>query len=184
MKAIETLVGEHKLILKFLDHLSTAAKQIPLKQGPPKEFFEAAVDFARSYADKHHHFKEEYAMFSMLAQKHDGALDAQIEKNRQQHEQCRNLIQNISESLSGYENKLESSTEILHKNLVEYVKTLRSHIQNENEVLFPMVKKALSPSEDGDLLGQFAQYEKKTGEDMTEIYNKRVTEMSAMLQRS
>ena len=184
MKAIEILAGEHKLILKFLDHLSKAAEQIPLNQGPPREFFEAAVDFARSYADKYHHFKEEYAMFSMLAQKHDGALDAQIEKNRQQHEQCRNLIHNISESLSGYGNKLESSTETLHRNLVDYVNTLHSHIKSENEIFFPMVKKALSPSEDSDLLEEFAKYEKKTGEDTAEIYNKRVAEMPAMLQRS
>jgi len=184
MKAIEILAQEHKLILKFLDHLSKAAEQIPLNQGPPRKFFEATVDFAQSYADKHHHFKEEYTMFSMLAQKHDGALDAQIEKNRQQHEQCRNLVQTISESLGGYENKLESSTETLHTSLVDYVTTLRNHIQNESEVLFPMVKKALSPLEDSDLLKEFTKYEKKAGEDTAEIYNKRVAEMSAILQRS
>ena len=184
MKAIETLVGEHKMILKFLDNLLKAAEQIKLNQGPPREFFEAAVDFARSYADKHHHFKEEYTMFRMLAQKHNGALDAQIEKNRQQHEQCRNLIQKISESLSGYKNKLESSTETLQRSVVEYVNTLRSHIQSESEVFFPMAKKALSPSEDSDLLKEFAKYEKKAGGHVKEVYIKRVAEMSAMLQHS
>ena len=59
MKAIEILVKEHGLILLMLNTLDKAKKQIEKGQSPPKEFFKNAVMFARSFADKYHHYKEE-----------------------------------------------------------------------------------------------------------------------------
>ena len=179
MKAIQTLTDEHKMILEMLGYLDTAAKRIISDQGPPKEFFEAGLDFARVYADKHHHFKEEYAMFGLLAQKHDGELDAQIERHRYQHEQCRDLM---SESLDGYACKLDSPTRALHRNVEDYVRILSSHIRSEDEIFFPMVQDALSKEDENNLVDEFRKYESKVKGDVTATYTKRLAEMSEMLQ--
>jgi hemerythrin-like domain-containing protein len=181
MKAIEKLVDEHTVILEMLGHLETAAKRIVADEGPPKEFFEIAIDFARTFADKHHHWKEEYAMFGLLAQKHDGTIDEQIERHRSQHEQCRDLIQKMSESLAGYESKLDTPTRVLHRSIDDYVRILRSHIRSENEIFFPMVEAALSKGEDDSLNDAFDKYEDKTGGNLSQMYKKRLAEMSQML---
>ncbi len=181
MKAIDALVHEHDVILAFLDHMSTAATGIVDGQGPPREFFEKALDFCRIFADKHHHWKEEYVMFGLLAQKHDGAIDGELERHRNQHEQCRDLIQKISESLKGYSRELDSATKTVHRNVSEYVKTLRSHIRSENEILFPMVEEVLSEEEGESLLAEFAKYEAKTGSGVLDMYTERVAELAGML---
>ncbi len=165
MKSVDVLVAEHELILTFLDQLSTAAERIVNDQGPPQEFFERALEFSREFADTFHHWKEEYVMFSLLAQKHDGAIDAEIERHRKQHEQCRDLIQEIDRSLEGYSRKQDTNARTVHRSIVEYTGTLRSHIRSENDVFFPMVEEALTDEEDRHLLDEFQKYEAKAEED-------------------
>jgi len=181
MQSIKILVGEHKLILECLDQLSLAAKRIADNQPPPKEFFEEALDFCRIFSDKYHHWKEEYTMFGLLAQKHEGTLDAQIERHRNQHEHCRNLIRAISESLEGYSVQLNESSRKVHRNVIDYVETLRSHIRSENEVLFPMAEQALSDDEDERLMKEFKKYEEKIGSKIPDTYRKLVTRLAEML---
>lgn len=181
MKAIKILIDEHDLIIQCLDHLSLAAKKIVDNQGPPKEFFEGALDFCRVYADKYHHWKEEYVMFSQLAQKHGGTLDNEIERHRSQHEQCRNLIQNVAESLEGYSMQLNENTRRVHRNVSDYVHTLRSHIKSENEIFFPMVEQTLTDEEDKSLINEFEKYGNRTGSDIPSIYKKRISELADML---
>ncbi len=181
MNAIETLQREHDLILEFLGQLSTAVERIVTSQGPPKEYFEKALDFCRVFADQYHHFKEEYVMFGLLAQKHDGALDGEIARHRDQHEECRTLIQKTSQSLDGYSRKLDTAARTIHRSMSDYVITLRSHIRSENEILFPMVEEALSQEEAEGLLKEFAAYEAKTGSDTYDRYRERVDELTAML---
>ncbi len=181
MNAIETLHREHDLILEFLTQLSTGVERIVNNQGPPKEFFVKALDFCRVFADQYHHYKEEYVMFGLLAQKHNGALDGEIARHRDQHEQLRSLIQEAAGALDGYSLDLDSAARSIHRNLSDYVTTLRKHIRSENEILFPMVEEALSPEEAEGLIKEFATYEAKTGAVTRDLCRERVKELSAML---
>ena len=180
MKAIEILTKEHESILKFLDYLVVANDQLVQGTGPSKEFFEKAINIARSFADKFHHYKEEYVMFGLLAQKHNGQIDGEIERHRSQHEHCRNLINEISKKLDGYSKSLDSSSRTLHRNLTEYIHTLRSHIRSENEVFFPMVENALNETEQESLLQDFAKYETKSEQNL-EMNTKLVEDLGHML---
>jgi hemerythrin-like domain-containing protein len=181
METLKTLIKEHVLIRECLDLLAKAANKITDNEGPPKEFFEKALSFCRSFADTYHHYKEEYTLFGYLAQKKNGDIDAQIESHRSQHERCRDLIQKMSDSLPGYSRQLNESTRALHRNLTDYYQTLRDHIQSENEVFFPMVNKVLSKSEDENLIRQFDKYEKKVGPDVWGINQLLISEMAEMI---
>lgn len=92
MRPLETLRNEHGLIRQFLDNLALAVAKLENEERPPKEFFEKAVLFARTFADTFHHIKEEHVMFVRLAQKNNGAIDGQIESLRHQHDRGRNYI--------------------------------------------------------------------------------------------
>ncbi len=77
MQAVKILAKEHEVILEMLDNLAAARDMLEKRNRPPKEFFEKAIVFARDFTDSFHHFKEEYLLFSLLAQKKEGAFDGE-----------------------------------------------------------------------------------------------------------
>lgn len=167
MMVTETLRNEHKMILEFLDGLSRILKRMEWQKeaGPEPDTFRNAIEFAREYADRFHHHKEEYLLFGHLAQKHGGELDSQIEKLRQQHEMNRTLLTEAADAIAGYARGEEVSARNLHFNLIKYVANLREHIRHEDDVFFPMADEALTESEDRQLAHEFAKQEEKLGRD-------------------
>lgn len=75
MHATEILTAEHELILNVLASLYRAQKKLERGQRPPCAFLEKSVKFACNFADRFHHFKEEYLMFGLLAQDIAALLD-------------------------------------------------------------------------------------------------------------
>jgi hemerythrin-like domain-containing protein len=182
MKAVAILKEEHRQILWFLDQLSLASERIVKSENPPRKFFDEAITFAHQYADKFHHYKEEEIMFRILAQKHDGALDAELDQLKQQHVQCRNFVSAIADALDGYESGSQTETRVLHRNLQEYIKSLRKHIDHENIRFFPKVGQELSASELKMLEGEFDRWEAKMGGAVNLENDHRLRVMSSLLQ--
>ena len=181
MKPTEMLANEHKLIRQALDSFSLAVEKLEREEKPPKEFFEKGVDFVRNFADKYHHFKEEYLMFGRLAEKKNGELDAQIDALRYQHDRGRDLIGEISNALDGYSRGENAPTTILLENLAAYVSLLRSHIHKEDHAFYPMVDEELSEEEQKILLDEFEKENSKTAGNVFEDSHKLVMEIGAMV---
>jgi len=181
VKAIEILVEEHKLISDELDLLTTAAEKIVRGQNPPREFFEKAIAFTRKFTNEYHHYKEEIVMFGLLAQKHEGAIDAEIERLRSQHEALHNYMNEISSALDAYSQDSDTETRRLHRNLSDYIQTLRGHIMAENRIFYPMVVKALTDQEKTVLTAEFEKYAAKAGPETMEKYGNLVAEMREMV---
>ena len=181
MKAINILVQEHAIIKEFLSVLSNGIKKIIDNENPPREFFEKAMTFSRDYADTHHHFKEEYIMFKLLAGKKQGEIDGEIDKLRKQHEKYRNNLSEVSAALAGYENNLNEPTRLVHRNLSEYVQSLRDHIEKEEKHFYPMAQKVISGDEQEALSQEFDKYEKKAGEGFNDKYRTLVKEMDDLI---
>ena len=181
MQAIDILLEEHVVILQHLETLGRAAEKIARGEGPPKAFFEEALEICRDFADRYHHYKEEHVMFGLLAQKHVGRIDGEVDRHRDQHEACRNLIQQIGESLEGYQQELDSSARTVFRGLSDYVRILRSHIRSENEIFFPMAAEALTEAEGEALLEEFQRYEAKVGDVDLDAYRSRVEALAAQV---
>ncbi|MBU0983233.1 MAG: hemerythrin domain-containing protein [candidate division Zixibacteria bacterium] len=181
MKAVTILKEEHVLILKFLDQLTLAADNIIRNEEPSKEYFEHAVAFARQYADKLHHHKEEEIMFRLLAQKHGGAIDNDLERLKQQHLQCRDYISAISDAIDGYHAGKVTLARQIHRNLMDYVATLRDHITYENVTFFPQVTRMLTEKEFAVLEDEFDKWETKVGGDSLRTGQDELKAMSTML---
>jgi hemerythrin-like domain-containing protein len=182
MKAIDILVKEHGLISLMLNTLDKAKKQIERGQFPPKEFFKNAVEFSRSFADKYHHYKEEYLMFGLLAQKKEGDIDLETGVLRFQHERCRECINAIENSIEGYAEGNEIATTILLGNLSSYISILKWHIHIEDNIFFGMAKKEISEEEAEILYEQFLEEAKSYGgKDFVEKNRALIHELVAML---
>jgi len=175
MKSIDVLRGEHAMILVVLDELDKIVRRIETGGPLPKRVvMESALGFCRRFADRFHHYKEEYVMFTMLAQRHDGALDLEIEKHRSEHEQLRDHLSALSDALPAF---LAGSTTAASETgtiLNDYVTTLRRHIRSENERFFPLVEQAISADDDRRLLDEFVRYEGLTGREIREAYRQQI----------
>lgn len=176
---IETLVNEHGLIRQFLDNLSMAAGELEVDERPQRAFFEKAIEFARRFTDRFHHFKEEQVMFVKLAEKKGGLLDGEIEALRHQHERGRTFIAGLSAALDGYAAGDETATTTLLENLASYIHLLRHHIHKEDHRFFPIARQAFSEKE---LQGLADLFEKEDGDAGTFEENRRlVQEMAGLL---
>ena len=182
IRAIDILVREHILIREFLDNLSMAVEKLQEKERLPRQFFEKAVTFAREFADRFHHFKEEYVMFGLLAQKKKGELDAKCESLRFQHERGRDHILKIANSIEGYCKGEDIPAITLLENMAAYISLLRKHIHTEDFILFPMIHEEVSKIENQALLEEFKREDEKFGDTFLENNRKLVQELAALLQ--
>jgi len=181
MDALDTLTNEHGLIRQFLDNLTLAGNSIEEGQRPPREFFEKGVEFARTFADTYHHFKEEHIVFVRLAQRRGGEIDAQLEALRYQHERGRELVSGMAATIDGYSSGDPNKTADLLQNMAGYVSLLRHHIHTEDHVFFPMARKNLDDEEMRGLETEFLKIQGKHGGDTFERSHKMVVDMGSML---
>jgi hemerythrin-like domain-containing protein len=184
VKSISLLKSEHRLILEQLDNLSRARQGLEEGSRPPGEFFESAVVFAREFADRFHHFKEEFLLFGMLARNQEGRLDAEIGALRYQHERCREAMATIEQALPAYGSGDEIAATLLAMGLSVYVTLLRRHIFLEDDVFFPLAAKMLTDEDDAELLKHFAEaQEQPSGRDFMADWRRQVAAMGALLRR-
>ena len=184
MKSLEILKKEHGLICHALDIFALAKEELEIGERPPREFFEKAVEFSRTFADRFHHFKEEFLMFGLLSQIKEGRYDSEIAALKYQHEKGRKFIDQIEQSIEGYADGDLIATTTLLENLASYISLLKLHIHSEDHIFFQMVKKALSAEEDHALLTQFKNEEKKFGsENFFEKSRKLVLEMEKSIEQ-
>jgi hemerythrin-like domain-containing protein len=181
MDAIELLVNEHALIRQYLDNLSVAAEKLESGERPPEVFFKKAVEFAKNFTDKFHHFKEEHVLFTQLAQKKRGTFDGQIDSLRHQHEHGRNFITEISSALDGYTKGNDIDTTTLVENLASYISLLRHHIHKEDHDFYQIVKQEFSENELQGFVELFDKEKERVGERTYENSQNIVQEMSVLL---
>ncbi len=180
MDPVDTLVNEHVLIRQYLDNMAIAAEYIHKGKGPSRAFFHKALDFARSFADELHHFKEEYVLFERLAQKKRG-LDAQITTLRHQHERGRELLAAIEAALAGYEAKAPRETADLLEAMAAHISLLRHHIHIEDYVFFPLAREVLSEGDMTEISARFAEERARHDADAFAKGHKNVVDMGSIL---
>jgi hemerythrin-like domain-containing protein len=181
MDPLETLTNEHGLIRQFLDNMTMAANKIEQGQRPSEAFFEKAIDFARSFADTFHHFKEEQVLFVRLAEKRKGDIDAQLETLRFQHERGRELINGMGEAMAGYVARDPMKTADLLEKMAAYAALLRHHIHIEDHIFYPMARKALTAEEMEQVGQQYTAQRDKHGADTFERSHKLVVDMGSII---
>ncbi len=159
MEVLATLIKEHAHILLGIDCLEMARDELEQNRQPPADFFHTAVLFFSEYADKLHHYKEEYLLFSVLALKKGGNIDLELGSLRHQHELNRRCIKKIKDSLKGYEASSEIAITTLLENLAAYISILKRHIYREDHLFFSMAKAELSKDEKRQLKTQFEEEE-------------------------
>ena len=163
MHVTRVLTKEHVLIKQVLHLMDQSRQALEAGNPVPGLFFEKAVIFCEQFADRFHHFKEEFLLFGMLSYKKQGDLDTAMGVLRYQHERCKQSIARIRSALPRYEENDEMAVTRVLENLSVYVSLLHRHIGMEDRIFFPMAEKSLSLEEADSLQAQFEEQAQRFG---------------------
>ena len=111
--------------------------------------------FLKEFADRCHHGKEEDFLFPALEKAGIKKEGGPIEVMLIEHTQGRNYIKQMQNSILN--NQIDRHHFIQASR--DYIRLMRSHIQKENTVLFPLIDIKLSVSEQNDLYEKFENHE-------------------------
>jgi hemerythrin-like domain-containing protein len=179
MTATEVLRHEHKIILKVLDAVRHEAQAIGDTGKLSLEKLDKILDFFRVFVDRCHHGKEEEYLFPTMEKRGVPADKGPIPVMLHEHMGGRNTVKAIAEALVRVRQGDAAATEAVAVNLAILDEHLRSHIDKENEVLFPMADKVFTPEDQQGLMASFEKHEaEEIGAGVHEKYHQLAHELA------
>ncbi len=173
MDSLDILMEEHRLIERVMKILTVAAEQIEVDY----ETFEKIIDFIRNYADKFHHAKEEGELFPLIENKGIPKNGGPIGMMLHEHDQGRNYVKSMEDSLIKYKEGDKSQSNVISRNALDFVDLLEAHIRKEDNILYPMSSRVLSNQDKISLAQRFKDIETKEWVGITEKYQKTVNDL-------
>jgi hemerythrin-like domain-containing protein len=176
--ATELLKAEHRVIEKVLDALEKLAKTA---ESSLLADWTKALDFARNFADKCHHLKEEKLLFPALEERGIPREGGPIGMMLAEHEEGRGYVRAMADALESAAKDPLAARTTLRRKADAYIRLLREHIQKEDDVLFVMADGVLSGEDQKLLLREFEEHEaKEMGTDVHARYEKIAQEMNRL----
>lgn len=144
----DVLRDEHRVILSALDLLEAAASRAAVPAG----WWEDAIGWLRSFADRNHHAKEEEALFPAMIKAGVPSGGGPVDVMLEEHAQGRALIAAMADDAGGRPGSARA-----------YVRLLRNHIDKENGVLFPLAEAVLDEQAVAGVARAFERVEVEQG---------------------
>ncbi len=159
--AIQTLRDEHDVILGMLDGTEETARQLGAGEAVEPRILDGLLEFFRLFADQCHHGKEEELLFPKLEEKGLPRNMGPIGVMLLEHDQGRALIRQMREATADYKQGRAGAASRWTDAARAYAALLREHIAKENNILFVMAERMLTPEEQQELTAQFEVVERE-----------------------
>jgi hemerythrin-like domain-containing protein len=157
--ATQVLRREHEAILKMLGASEEVARRLGRGEQVEPQTLESLLEFFQLFADRCHHGKEEDLLFPLLEKKGFPREGRPIGVMLFEHERGRSLIRQMAEATAACEAGDTSGGKRWAEAGAGYAALLRAHIDKENNILFAMAERALTPAEQADLAQKFEKLE-------------------------
>jgi hemerythrin-like domain-containing protein len=141
MKSTALLVEDHQKIARAVAIIEKLAEKAEAGELLPDRDVEDVVQFLEMFADSHHQGKEEAVLFPALYR----CCPEDYDKFREisfEHDQERSLVDGLQDSM-----RTHKAREFAYY-AARLVQILRAHMTREEEGLFALVDRVLSPAED------------------------------------
>lgn len=156
MTALELLSEEHRAIERELDVLLDVAADLERHAPVPLDTVSAMIDFLQQVADGVHHEKEEQHLFPLLARHGVKPDESIIGPLMLQHESGRFHVRQMRHDLDRLQRGDRSAAIDFAHAARAYAELLHAHIQTEDECLYPIALRVLTPEDDEALKAAFA----------------------------
>lgn len=175
MRATDDLKTEHGAVKRMLRVLEAASDRLSAGERVSPELFEDAIDFIRNFADRCHHGKEEELLFPALEKAGISRSGGPIGVMLSEHAEGRQFVQSMAAALEGYRKGDPESPKALAQAAKGYAALLAGHIYKEDNILFPMGDRVLSPEADAELVEGFERIESdRIGPGVHERYHEMI----------
>lgn len=171
MKATELLMNEHRTILRALHILDAMAARAERGFSIADRDADDVLRILRTFVGEHHQGKEETILFPALlkdpAQENYAALSRMVFE----HDQERSLVEGLEDSLRTRKGK---DFAYYARRLTHVLKT---HIDKEDRILFPLADAVLSPEEDARVARELDGHERAWKDRVLSALLERLQEM-------
>jgi hemerythrin-like domain-containing protein len=139
----QTLVDEHRLILRMIALLEQNAPRTAAGQYTNWQFYLDGIDFIRQYADRFHHAKEEDVLFEALVANGMPKEHSPVAAMLMEHDQGRSFVKNLEEAVREAQAGRSDRYQAIADNALGYAALLKDHIAKEDGVLYPLAERVL-----------------------------------------
>lgn len=167
-KGIELLMKEHKIILEYGDAVRKICSKA-MDGEINEQTFRKIIDFARFYADRYHHGKEEQVLYAYMLEKKFPAAQTLVRNGMYvEHDYGRMFVMNIENALNIY---IKNPTIMLKldvlANTIALLDLLKRHIAKEDMLAFPFAQRYLKEEDEKWLNEKTEIYEKEAAKQGT-----------------
>lgn len=161
MQFTDLLSDDHRIIERLLNSLDDAASRLQAGVAVRPALFIEAADFIKSFADGHHHRKEEEHLFPAMKQAGFPRFGGPIAVMFAEHDEGRRYAAGLSSAAERLAAGDATAIYDVVENAQGYVALQREHIVREENVLFVWARRALSPETLDELLHLFDRIERQ-----------------------
>jgi hemerythrin-like domain-containing protein len=151
----DILREEHRVILRALDVLETAAARLVGGRPLPEAWWPEIIAWLRGFADRTHHAKEESSLFPAMVKAGVPSAGGPVGVMLEEHERGRALVR----AMEAGEPAARAAK------ATQFVALLRQHIDKENGVLFPLADAVLDEGAQRGLQREFDAVAAEMGQD-------------------
>ncbi len=151
------LRAEHEVIKRVLGVLERLVARSLRGEGFEAESLARCVEFFRAFADACHHAKEEDLLFPVLESRGIPREGGPIGVMLEEHKLARAYTRDMGESLEAKERGDAEAVQQFHAATRQYLDLLTNHISKENDILFTMGDRVLTPQDQDSLSSKFCE---------------------------
>lgn len=166
----QTLVHEHRLILRMITLLERNAPETAAGKYENWQFYLDGVDFIRNYADHFHHAKEEDVLFEALIKNGMPRENSPIAAMLMEHDQGRSHVAALETAARRALSGESGQGQIIAKQALAYAELLREHISKEDDILYPLAERVIPDKMRDEIVADYAAAEARTVPDITDRY--------------
>ena len=169
---LHTLKHEHRVIERALRALDGVCARLQWGQHVPSGILSELVEFLSTFADRHHHAKEEAYLFPVLQRhgfaQHGGPLGAIAREHQIENE----LSTEMQRAIEGYREADAVARQHFIDAARRYSDHLLSHIDKEDAILLRLADEILDEEDVASLRAGFRQAETELGAGANEKYDR------------
>ncbi len=147
MDSIERMMQEHETILSFVKVVRSACCRVLEGEQIDQQDFRDMIQFARAYADRHHHGKEAQILFQRM-EAYLGPVAVNLVRHGMlvEHDLGRMHLTELEKALERYESQpnTDDKLEILTQ-AAGWTDLLQRHIDKENNAAYAFARRGLPP---------------------------------------
>ncbi len=156
---VALLSFEHGVIRQVIDVLGEVIKR--QATGKHRDQVVQIVEFLDKYMDRFHHKKEERFIFP-FASEADGTLETEVKRLLSDHRKARRIIGSLQLEVE----RTAFNEPVFDKQALLLVKHVQTHVQHEENSVFPRIEELLSLEQDEAIYRKFEEFTlKKFGPD-------------------